>query len=73
MNISVLEFDIVPSNVQQPLGVEVWINEQCLLDNDQVVEPMHVQHNFVDDVEQQYPVKIVLKNKTAQHTKVNEK
>lgn len=72
MNISVLEFDIVPNNVQQPLGVEVWLNEQCLLDNDQVVETLHVQHNINDDVEKQHTVKIVLKNKTAQHTQINE-
>ena len=73
MNASTLEFDIVPSNVQQPLGAEVWFNDQCLLDQDQVIGTVHVKHEFGDDPEQRYVVKIVLKNKTAQHTQVNEK
>lgn len=71
MNNFVLEFDIVPSNVQLPLGIEVWIDEQCLVDKNQVVEAEHVRHEF-DDNEQEHVVKLVLKNKTAQHTQINE-
>lgn len=73
MTISLLEFDIVPSNVQQPLGMEVWVNAQCLLDHNQVTSTLHVTHEFDDEIEQPHTVKIVLKNKTTQHTQVNEK
>ena len=73
MNISLLEFDIVPNDVQQPLGVEVWFNKQCLLDLNRVVDIVHLQQEISDFPEQQRTIKIVLKNKTAQHTQVNEK
>ena len=73
MTISLLEFDIVPSNVQQPLGMEVWVNSRCLLDHNQVTNTLHVTHKFDNEIEQQHTVKIVLKNKTAQHTQINEK
>jgi len=73
VNISLLEFDIVPNDVQQPLGVEVWFNKQCLLDLNRVVDIVHLQQEISDFPEQQHTIKIVLKNKTAQHTQVNEK
>lgn len=73
MNVSILKFDIVPSNVQKPLGIEIWINDQCLLDKNHLDESQQIIYNFDDEFEQSYDVKITLKNKTAQHTQVNEK
>jgi hypothetical protein len=73
MSNSTLTFDIVPSSTQNPLGIEFWVNDQCLLNQDQVVDTVHVNHEFDDEIEQQHSVKIVLKNKTAQHTQINEK
>lgn len=73
MNSAKLHFDIVPSNPSCALGIEVWIDEMCILNQDQLINPCAVHHYFDDELEQTYVVKIVLKNKTAQHTQVNEK
>jgi hypothetical protein len=54
-----------------PVGVEVWVDSQCILDQDQCTEPHAVDHDFDDTVEQQHVVKIVLKNKTTKHTQIN--
>lgn len=67
-----LKFDIVPSNPEVPVGVEVWVNQQCVLDQVQCTELCAVDHDFDDTNEQQHVVKIVLKNKTAEHTRVDD-
>jgi hypothetical protein len=72
MTTSKLKFNIVPSNPTNPVGVEVWINQQCVLDQDQCTEPCAVGHDFDDTDEQLHVVKIVLKNKTAEHTHVDD-
>lgn len=72
MSVSILEFDIVPNNVQLPLGVEVWVNNHQLFNTNQLIDSVHVKQEFNDEAEQQHIVKIVIKNKTQQHTQVNE-
>jgi hypothetical protein len=72
MTTSKLKFDIVPSNPAMPVGVEVWVGPQCILDLAQCTESHAVDHNVDDTVEQQHVVKIVLKNKTAEHTRVDD-
>ena len=66
-----LKFDIVPNNPESPLGVEVWFDQQCILDQAQCTESHAVNHDFDDTVEQQHVVKIVLKNKTTKHTQID--
>jgi hypothetical protein len=72
MTTSKLKFDIVPSNPKVPVGVEVWVGPQCILDLAQCTESCTVDHDFDDTVEQQHVVKIVLKNKTTEHTRVDD-
>jgi hypothetical protein len=72
MTTSKLRFNIVPNNPESPLGVEVWVGSQCILDQAQCTETCTVNHDFDDTVEQQHIVKIVLKNKTAEHTRVDD-
>jgi hypothetical protein len=71
MTTSKLKFNIVPSNPDVPVGVEVWFGQQCILDQGQCTESHAVDHDFDDTVEQQHVVKIVLKNKTAEHTRID--
>jgi hypothetical protein len=66
-----LKFNIVPSNPSAPIGAEVWIDQQCVLDQAQCTEPYTVDHEFDDTVEQSHVVKIVIKNKTAEHTHID--
>jgi hypothetical protein len=72
MTTSKLKFNIVPSNPNTPVGVEVWVNQQCILNQDQCSESFTVDHDFDDTVEQQHVLKIVLKNKTIEHTRVDD-
>ena len=71
MNNSFLAFDIIPSNIEKPIGVEVWFNDHMVVDYTQVVETKHVSCNFDDDAEQLHCVKIIVKNKTAEHTVID--
>lgn len=69
---SCLSFDIVPSNVAHPVGVEVWVNHHCIVDVAQLDQQLRVEQQFSDEIEQQHTVKIVLKNKTQEHTQINQ-
>jgi hypothetical protein len=71
MNNTFLAFDIIPSNIKKPIGVEVWFNNNLIADYAQVVETKNVVCNFDDTVEQSHCVKILVKNKTAEHTAIN--
>lgn len=68
MTTSKLKFNIMPSNPGAALGVEVWLDQQCIVNQDQLTETYSVDHDFDDTVEQSHVLKIVIKNKTAQHT-----
>lgn len=72
MNTSSLTFDILPSNISTPIGVEVWFDNQKIIDIDQVITIQNVKCEFNDDDEQSRVLKIVVKNKTAAHTQINE-
>lgn len=54
-----------------PLGVEIWLDDSKLLDIDHVTESMQFQHEL-PDTEADHELKFVLKNKLAEHTKINE-
>jgi hypothetical protein len=72
MTTSKLNFNVVPNNPDAPIGVEIWINQQCILNQDRFTESHAVDHEFDDTVEQLHVVKIVIKNKTAEHTHVDD-
>ena len=72
MNTSRLTFDIVPSNPSNPIGAEVWVNNLQVADYQAINQLQQISYEFEDEVEQQYCVKIIIKNKTFAHTQVNE-
>lgn len=72
MTTTILEFDIVPSNIEQPLGIEVWFNNLCVTDVNELKEKQSVTCEVNDDTNEQQQLKIVVKNKTPAHTIVNE-
>lgn len=71
MNNSFLAFDIIPNNIEKPIGVEVWFNDQLVVDYSQVTETKNVVCNFDNELEQSHCVKILVKNKTAEHTVID--
>ncbi len=67
-----LNFEVIPSDVSKPLGLEVWLDDQQISNYDTVTQTQTISCVFDDDVEQLHCVKIVVKNKTQEHTTVNE-
>jgi hypothetical protein len=67
-----IKFDIDTTDANAALGVEVWLNDQKLLDCDHVTQAIPVAVPVDDDVEVDNQLKIVLKNKTSEHTAVDE-
>jgi len=72
MNTSSFSFDVSPSDPTNPLGVEIWINDQQIADHVRLDQLQSISYLFDDENEQLYTVKIVVKNKTVAHTQVNE-
>lgn len=71
MTNSYISFDILPSNAELPLGVEVWVNQQQIFNSEALVSTTNVRYEFPSDAELQYTLQIVLKNKLAEHTKID--
>jgi hypothetical protein len=72
MNTSSLSFDVAPSDSANPLSVEVWVNDQQVADHPALGQLQNIVYLFNDEVENNYAVKIVVKNKTSAHTQINE-
>lgn len=66
-----INFDISSTDVSQTLGAEVWLDQQQLLNVDHVDQTIHFEHEFNDD-EAEHVLKIQLKNKLPEHTKISE-
>jgi hypothetical protein len=62
---------ISPSNTAVPLGCEVWIDDTCVFDQNHVAEPVVVSHEFSDD-NSEHVLRITLKNKLPEHTRIDE-
>lgn len=68
---SSITFNIKPTDVTNPIGAEVWLDDRCVYNQDQCTESTNVCVEFDDDTEQTHFLKIVVKNKTADHTKID--
>lgn len=53
------------------LGIEVWVNDIQVFDLDHVTKTIKFSHPF-DDVNGHHSLKFVMKNKTHDHTELNE-
>jgi hypothetical protein len=71
MHISQLTFDVVPTDPNNPLGIEVWIDNNKVVDNNQVSQTQSVVCGLREDVEQLHQLKIIVKNKTSSHTQID--
>jgi len=62
--------EIASSDCTIPLGVEIWLDNHCLLDVDHVSQLLHFKHEFEDD-SSGHSIRWVLKNKKSEHTKID--
>jgi len=70
---STVKFSCVISttDAQANLGMEIWIDDQQIYNNNSVTDTVTFEHNF-PDVDGDHVLKFLLKNKTADHTKISE-
>jgi hypothetical protein len=71
MDAANISFDIDTTDSTAKLGIEVWIDEVCVHHIDHVVELYHFSHVMSDD-DGTHELKIVLKGKTDDHTKIDD-
>jgi hypothetical protein len=54
-----------------PLSMEIWLNNQLIFDQAWVTESLTISHEL-SDLEAEHELRFVMKNKTTNHTKVDE-
>ena len=62
---------VLPSNPEIPLGLEIWIDNTCVFDQNHVSNHCEVVHEL-DDADGEHVLRITLKNKLPAHTQVDE-
>ena len=62
---------VAPSDTAVPLGCEIWIDNTCVFDQEQVSKKVDVDHEFSDD-DGEHVLRITLKNKLPEHTRVDD-
>lgn len=70
-NFSAIKCELSSSNPTAELETEVWLDNTKIFDG-RIVEPRHIEYRFDDNIECEHELKFVLKNKTDQHTKVDD-
>jgi hypothetical protein len=72
MNKISVSFDLTSSDYTAPLGFEVLLDNKMLLSIEHVTESTLVSFEIDDDDEDEHEFKFVMKNKTPEHTVVDE-
>jgi hypothetical protein len=68
---TILSFDLEPSDPTIPLGFELWLDDQQLLDLDCVDKTLNFSHEF-EDTAGEHILRFIMKNKKTEHTKISE-
>lgn len=66
-----LSLEIDNSDYAIPLGAEVWLDQNCLLNIEHVDQCHSITHEF-DDTPAEHELRVVLKNKTSEHTELDD-
>ena len=61
---------IAPTNAAAALGMEIWIDDQKLFDQNHVQENHRISADLLDD-EGEHELRFVLKNKLNEHTQID--
>ena len=61
---------ITPTTAAVPLGIEIWIDNQKLFDQAHVQENHRISTDFSDE-DGEHELRLVLKNKLSEHTRVD--
>jgi len=66
-----ITFVLDTTDVTAELGFEAWIDDRKFYDTDHVTGPEHLQVDISDD-DASHELRFVLKNKTIEHTRIDE-
>jgi hypothetical protein len=61
-------FNLDSSDYTAPLGFEVWLDDTQLVNIDHVTESQQVSMEISDDADGAHELRLVMKNKTQEHT-----
>jgi hypothetical protein len=64
--------DITTNSAENPLGLEVWVDNKLLQNIESVTESITISVEVEDADDTEHELKFVLKNKTQEHTTVDE-
>ena len=70
MNTSIFSCSIGTTDPAVALGMEIWVDHECVFDQKHVQESHTIRYEFIDD-EGDHELKFVLKNKQSTHTTVD--
>ena len=66
-----IAFSIDTTDILAQLGFEAWIDDHKFYDTDHVTGPEHLETDVSDD-DAQHQLRFILKNKTVDHTKLDQ-
>lgn len=69
-NTATISCDIGTTDASAKLGMEIWIDDQKIMDIDHVQDVVQFSHDISDD-DQEHVIKFTLKNKTTEHTQID--
>ena len=67
-----ITFNLATTDAMAELGFEAWIDPRKFLDIDHVTETQKITVDVDDQDDAEHELRLVLKNKTTEHTKVDE-
>jgi hypothetical protein len=68
---SLISCSINTTDVLASLGIEIWLDDRQILNQEHVVELIEFKHELPDD-DSEHELQFVMKNKTIEHTKIDE-
>ena len=68
---ALISCSINTTDASAKLGIEVWLNDQQILNQEHVAELIEFKYDLPDD-DAEHELRFVMKNKTAEHTKIDE-
>jgi hypothetical protein len=67
-----ISFRLGTTNAEVPLGFEAWVDDQKFFDTDHVQLDQQIQTEIAADDDAEHELRLVLKNKIPDHTKVDQ-
>jgi hypothetical protein len=58
------------TDITVPLGIEIWLNDQCVFNDSHVKQNIFFEHEILDS-ENQHSLKFVMKGKKPEHTQIS--